>query len=284
MLRSLFTAGACAVVLSIAAPAAAQHGGWTPRTQGSRVGIDFGIWPTDDIKTFPFAIVGQFEVIRSLHIDFELPWAIAATTPEFGDGDSEAIFGNPTFGLHYGGMISRRVGLYAGGTISISPHLDGDFDNAIVAVLATAANGYGDFHRYFPEYLFVRPRVGVEIQGAPFFYYRGDLVPMILGPIGEGARDTEFIVETFHDFEFRAPMGVGGGFRLQGVFLATFDREFDDDDDTSQLAMEPFFAYEPPNGHFYARVGLLIALDEPLGFGFNEGKVATVRTSLGGKW
>lgn len=284
MLRSLFTAGACAVVLSIASPAAAQHGGWTPRTQGNRIGGDFGIWPTDTIKTLPFAIVGQLQITRVLHLDFEVPWAIAVSTPEFGDGDSEAIFGNPTFGLHYGGMLSRRVALYAGGTISVSPNLDSDISDNLVASLATGANAYGDLHRYVPEYIFVRPRVGVEIQGAPFFYYRGELVPMILGPLGENVRNAEFVIETLHDFEFRARSGVGGGVRLQGVFLATFDRGFDNNEDTSQLAMEPFFAYEPPDGHFYARVGLLIALDEPLGFGFKEGRVATIRTSLGGKW
>jgi hypothetical protein len=53
-----------------------------------------------------------------------------------------------------------------------------------------------------------------------------------------------------------------------------------------QTALEPFIVYEPPfAGPFElplrARIGLLIALDDALGFGFDTNKVMTLRTSFG---
>jgi hypothetical protein len=87
-------------------------------------------------------------------------------------------------------------------------------------------------------------------------------------------------MEVHNEIEARAPIGVGGGMHLQGVFISD---DPSNDNDAAQLAMEPYFVYEPIRG-FYARAGLLVALDSELGFGFNRGKVATIRIGLGGKW
>jgi hypothetical protein len=90
--------------------------------------------------------------------------------------------------------------------------------------------------------------------------------------------DTDFLFEIHNEIEARAQMGVGGGLHLQAVFFTK-----DLDNDSVQTAMEPYFVYEPIRG-FYARAGVLVALDPQAGFGFNDDKVATIRLSLGGKW
>jgi hypothetical protein len=103
----------------------------------------------------------------------------------------------------------------------------------------------------------------------------------VLLPVGDDVRRTEVIVLHGAEFELLANMGVGGGVRLQGVFFPT---EEGSSADRAQLAFEPYFAYEPEPRGFFARVGLLVAADPPLGFGFDRGRVATLRATLGGKW
>jgi hypothetical protein len=56
------------------------------------------------------------------------------------------------------------------------------------------------------------------------------------------------------------------------------------DADLIQTAIEPFFSYEPTAPGVFVRAGFLVALDERLGFGFDEGKVATFKLAVGGKW
>jgi hypothetical protein len=84
------------------------------------------------------------------------------------------------------------------------------------------------------------------------------------------------VVEQGNEIEARTEGGFGGGLRLQAAFPLT-------NNDLVQTAVEPFVAYEPTSG-LYARAGFLIALDEQLGFGLDQGKLATVRLAVGGKF
>jgi hypothetical protein len=90
-------------------------------------------------------------------------------------------------------------------------------------------------------------------------------------------------VEIHNELEARATFGFGGGFHLQAVFLNDDINHDGNDNDVLQTAVEPYLVYEPIRW-VYARAGLLIALDRALGFGFDQGKVATIRTAVGGKW
>ena len=71
-----------------------------------------------------------------------------------------------------------------------------------------------------------------------------------------------------------ATLLYGGGLRLQAALTLTRD-------DKMQLAMEPFFTYTLKQPGYYARAGLLVAIDAPLGFGLAEDKVATLRLAAG---
>ena len=50
------------------------------------------------------------------------------------------------------------------------------------------------------------------------------------------------------------------------------------------LSPEPYFAYEPEPRGFFARAGLLLPVDAPVGPPFQRRHVTTVRGTLGGKW
>ena len=88
---------------------------------------------------------------------------------------------------------------------------------------------------------------------------------------------TEFFLDQGNEIEFRHPVGFGGGFRFQQVIMST-------ENDVIQLALEPYIGYEAPEPAFFFRLGYLWALDEDLGFAFDRGKVAAVRSTFGGKW
>jgi hypothetical protein len=90
--------------------------------------------------------------------------------------------------------------------------------------------------------------------------------------------DATFTLEQAVEFEGRLRNGLGFGARLQGVALPGAADQF-------QVVFEPFIALSPRNGRgFYLRVGFPLALDEPLGPGFDDNKLAAVRLALGGQW
>ena len=283
--------GAAALALFTLAPAAAEAQ-WKSKFQGNRLAGEFDWWSTEISDSLTWGFVGQIELVETLHLDFELPFTYGAF--DFGfepDGDSfeEDAFalGNPTVGVHYADTLTRNVALLAGGTISVSPNLDPDFDTSLATYLGSASRAFFDQHRLTARYLFIRPRVGVEVRFASIFYYRGDFCPVVWIPVGEDVDDPELVIDQGNELEVRADIGLGGGLRFQQVLAPTADDSgsiFDDDDvDRAQTAVEPYFVYEPERG-FTARLGVLVALDEPLGFGFDDGNVATLRVQLGGKW
>jgi len=289
MLRSLLTAAALSLPLALATSAGAQEGAWIPKAQGNRIGVDIDLWPTDNANAVGFGIVGQFRVARSAYIDFDVPWAVwDYRVPGLRDRNSAFVFGNPTVGAHWADTLSDRVSAHAGGSLTISTRISGDrliidpddIEHYGARSALTYSRAFADVHRFIPDRMLLRGKGGIEVRLASVAYYRLDIVPVIAIAVGERANQSDFILEVHNEFEARSRKGIGGGVRLQTVFLAT---DPFNDRDAFQAAIEPYFAYEPLRG-FYARLGILVALDEPLGFGLNENKLASFRVSLGGKW
>lgn len=289
MLRSLLTAAALVFPLALATGAGAQEGAWLPKAQGNRLGVDIDLWPTDNANAIGFGIVGQIRVARHAYIDFDVPWAVwDYRVPGLRDRNSAFVFGNPTVGAHWADTLSDRVSAHAGGSLTVSTHIDDDrfivdpdtIEHYSARAALTYSRAFADVQRFVPDRVVLRGKGGLEIRIAAPVYYRLDLVPVLALPVGDPAPRTDFLLEVHNEFEFRSRKGIGGGVHLQTVFLTTdsFTRN-----DAFQAAIEPYFAYEPLRG-FYARLGILVALDEPLGFGLDEGQVATFRASLGGKW
>jgi hypothetical protein len=297
--------------VSIAAPAQAEGDGngerWA-KSQGNRIGLEFDVLGTQ--KTGPgtgiinsglqistttlgmgFTLVGQIKALDKIYADAEIPIAygkvdttVSGDLPPSVNANTSAtgfVFGNPTLGAHYAGALSDNAAFFAGGTVSIPViHVGdtqpGESESALTALYMTAvARVYFDTHRLIPDHLPLRPRAGVELRILPMLYYRGDAGLMLAIPTAGG--EVEAIIEQGNEFEGRTAIGLGGGLRVQEAFLLT-------EDDKAQTALEPFLTYETPGAGIFVRLGYLVALDPVLGFGLNQGKVATFRVAAGGKF
>ncbi|WP_437587459.1 hypothetical protein [Sorangium sp. So ce1000] len=233
-----------------------------------------------------FAAVAQIRLVAGLHLDAELPFAYGssrASAPGPEEHDAAAVapelegffFGNPSIGLHYAANMTTMLMLMGGFSASIPITQDPSDDTKAAAAAAVAVRGYFDAQRALLEHVPLRARGGIELRPIEAFYVRSDLVAMFAIPTGGG--DTEFFIEQSNEAELRSVGGFGVGARLQAAFPLT-------QTDKLQLAAEPFVGVEPPTSGLYFRAGLLVALDEPLGFGLEQGKLATVRVALGARF
>jgi hypothetical protein len=276
MVRSLVSAAVLS--LSLASAGAASAAEWVPKAQGGRVVGEIDWWPTDDFDVVAMGVAAQIQLGRVLYLDLDFPWVI--TSPEY--GDSDFVIGNPTVGLHWADTLTKKLAAHAGGSFTVATmisdrsSLSGSY---FTRVFATTTRAYADFHRYFPEFIYLRGRGGIELQIVPVLYYRVELSPMIAIPAGDAVDDAEVLVDIHNEIEARGRSGVGGGLHLQAVLSSV---EIGRNDD-AQLAVEPYFVYDPGRG-FYARVGTLISVGGPLGFGLNDDNLAAIRVTLGGRW
>lgn len=250
------------------------------RFEGNRLAFELDAWPTETLKIFTYSLTGQLQLSGPVHFDFEAP--VATLFPK--KGDSKFVFGNPTLGAHWAGPVSASVSLALGVELAIPTFVTGAdtsqdvFDEVILRSWAAQTRARVDGHRFLSDYLVLRPFLAAEVRLNTTVLYRGDVTASAFLGLGELARPaTTHIVEHGSELEALSRGGVGGGLRFQGAFA------FGDDDDKAQTALEPFFAYQKEKG-FFTRLGLLVALDEPLGFGLDEGKLATLRLTLGSMW
>ncbi len=282
-----------AITLSAGAAAqqdAAGTGDRWARAEDNRVGLEFDLWPSHTETTFMTTTIdidtvamgwnlfGQIGVSDEVFIDFEIPWAAIIQTAS-ANGQSQsgegAAVGAITGGAHYADSPSDSISYWVGGTLSMPTQLlsDPDLESVVAGAAATAARGLMDLHRFAPEHMSLRMGGGIEAR-VGIFRYRGGLMMAHHIPF-DG--DYVFVLEQPNEFELRADMGFGGGLRFQEVFPLT-------ENDLVQLSLEPFIGYEAPQSGFFGRFGVLMALDETLGFAFDQGKVTAFRFTGGGKW
>jgi hypothetical protein len=281
----LAAGAALLAALAVAGTAGAQGRDWQPKKQGHRLGAQLEVWPVDGGTTVTGEFVGQIAVLDELMIDFSLPSAYGSYD-FFGPNVDAFILGNPAAGLHWGDKVIDALALWAGGKITFPILIDPDPEPALVGSIASGNRAFFDLDRFALERMTVRPQFGLEAHFARWFYFRTDVAAPIYIPVADNVDndpETSVVIEHGNEFEGRSNIGLGAGGRLQFLFVAT-DSAFGNDD-RFQAAIEPYFVFEPHGEDgFFARVGTLIALDSPLGFGLDEGKLATFRVTLGGKW
>lgn len=270
------------------------------RSQSSRLGLEVdvlsrtlqanlpGSEASEANKAFAagFAVVAQIPLFGGFFLDAELPFAYGsgpvAPASEAGvTGEPEVVpiedsgffLGNPTIGVHYSANLFPSLALFGGLSVSFPTVFEPSSGTVAAAEATLPARAYFDTHRMTLEHMPVRARGGAEVR-LSVLHIRGDLAGTFSFPTGGG--DTTVVVEHSDEIEVRLA-GIGAGMRLQVAFpLSATDK--------LQLAAEPFACYEPSDSGLYARLGYLVALDPPLGFGLKEGKVATVRAALGLKF
>jgi hypothetical protein len=248
---------------------------YVPEAQQSRVGIDVDFLHTRGNDLLPPNIVtadlvAQIGVTRHIFLDADISWGVVGWR-----GDPKVVWGNPMLGAHYAGRLHRRITGYAGVAVGIP--VGGASDSHAVDQLgaqAAAARALHDPYRFFPHSVPLVARAGLEADLAPVFL-RADLSPgLIVDPfnaLSTGYADTGATVG------LRARFGLEGGLRVRALFI------FVGTDDRAQTSIEPFIGYSAPERvGVYARYGVLVALDTPLGV---EGQgVVTHRFSIGAKF
>lgn len=292
-------------LLTLARPASAQKPEFRPgaaarwaRSQGGRFGFEVDVLssshqvqsadgPVDSSRLgIGVTMVGQFKVVAGLHLDLEMTLAYGDVTgPQSTDlvggrlndsaDDYAFVLGNPTLGLHYAGNVTPKVALF-GGLSGSFPVIEPGKVTALAAAANFPARGYFDAHRLLLQYTSLRTRIGIELRPVEALFYRGDLAWLIAFPTGSDG-NTRTVLEQGNEIELRAAGGIGFGLRFQTAMPLSSD-------DILQTAAEPFLSYEPPGKGSFFRAGFLVALDNELGFGFEAGKVATLRVAFGGKY
>jgi hypothetical protein len=254
---------------------AAQDREFVLESLENRVGMEIDWLHTvqlgGSINIVTWDLTVQIGVTPNLFIDVDVPWAFAS----YPGSRDRGVFGNPLIGLHYAAALSRSVGFFAGGFLGIpvnaDPSVAGIFTDELVKRIRADAGRARFEPRAFP----LGFRGGIEISSAPFFA-RFDLAPTFLA--GLGGNDTVVVLDQGNEVGFRARRGYLGGVRLQTNFILTNAA------DRAQFALEPFVGYEAAFSGLFLRFGLLVALDEELGFGLDRGKNAIGRFLIGGKF
>jgi hypothetical protein len=289
-LRYLLAAPLAAALFVTAAAARADPPPFAARAEGTRVAFSLDLWPTQDFIVATMGLSAQIAVHRNFAIDVDVPWAagnLSEGQPGFSaERAAYGYFGDVTLGGHAVFRVLPQAALDFGAAVSIPTRysFDGSPDVAVFAATAAASRGFYDAYRFAPQTLSVRFPVGFEARLFGLLYYRGELAPDIWISVGTApSAGVQLTQEHADELEVRAPFGLGGGVRFQAVFLLTSGLS-GDGADYAQTAIEPFVGYEPSGAGFFARLGMLVALDTPLGFGFDKDKLTTVRMQAGGKF
>lgn len=186
-----------------------------------------------------------------LFLDVQMPFAFARGF----------AVGNPLIGVRGVAALSDRFWVVPHGSLGL-PLLNEDTQNGDAFLAGPIVHGLWNLNQYSPNTVPLQAGLNVEGHVGDFVILRGQVNFNVL--IGYEDNDqAELSIE--HAAELQFGHRYGGGLRLQGVGLPTYeDSEIGFfDGDLYQFAMEPFFAYEGDT--LFGRVGILLPLDEVLG-------------------
>jgi hypothetical protein len=206
-----------------------------------------------------FMVQGRLHVAKHVYLDTTLPLAFSTS----------ANVGNPTVEVR--GVVPLDAGknfFLVGGGLGLPVLTDDSQDFRFAPIAAAAANGLWDMHLYTPWSVPMIVRLGTEHFFGRLAVLRLQVDPVFEIPYGD---NEEPELQLQHAVELQLGPVVGGGLRLQGVVLPTYDNtdnELGYEDDLYQLSMEPFFSYE--GDVFSTRLGLMLPLDSELGPPFAE--------------
>jgi hypothetical protein len=280
--------GAGAAVLLTASSASATE--FEPSFGVSRAGGFVDLWPAKRSFAEMGGLELQLRVAPKVFLDISATAAYASVNDVIGIKTKRATFGNPTLGVHFVAAASRNFHFFVGGAVTLPMLHDPDEGMADAARFTSRIRGYYDADRLVPGHMALRAAGGFEWRAASPLFLRAELRPVLYvpttdkyrvfgssGDATEGRGTVGFALEQAVEAELRFDIGLGVGMRLQGVAPLMEKDQF-------QALAEPFVSITPPKSGLYARVGLPTALDDELGFGLNEDKLAGVRVAIGGQW
>jgi hypothetical protein len=288
---------------SVAAPARADEddetsGSRAPMPQRSAGGLEFNWWSARGlVSAFPTVFFLQYAVTPNFVLHGRLPFSWSVF-PEGAQPAGHISLGTPMLGADFVKTFGK-ITFFAGGLLGIPITEDGAL-RLIDMSRAALARAFADYYYWAISVFPIVPRVGIEARPIDALVLRAKYEPMILVPVGGQSvsfggrtfgvsRSTEFVHQLHLEGEYRID-SYGFGMALQMVHFASRGGLAGSSSstggtatvDAGQLAMEPFVSFD--TGSFFGRLGLLTALDEPAGFGFDRGKVMTLRFILGGEF
>ncbi|MDB5212421.1 MAG: hypothetical protein JWO86_348, partial [Myxococcaceae bacterium] len=249
-------------------------------------GVEVYWWSAKDIgSTFPVIPYGIFELSPSVLFDLHVPLSLATNSTLSNTHTKAGVgLGNPTVGITYVSTEGRtswhiggRIGLPVAGLSDSEPWQGAD-------ALAAFSMALYDIHYWASKYVPIGMRLGVEHMATPKLFLRAAIEPTLFVPIDSkraqlaGSQKTLFLYQLRLELEGRSDSGWGGGLGLQLVHVLSDGNAFGDKDN-AQGAIEPFVSYDSTTT--FARIGLLLAMDSPLGPGFDQDKVAALRVNIG---
>jgi hypothetical protein len=272
---------------------AARIAGTTPLSQQNRMAFAF-TWNPEDGHHDAFLVAdGNWHV--SPHLMMGVRGGLGFSTVD-GPTREDLRWSNAELSLHYAFTpLPGRLAAYVGGSVyapalgMLSPNNTASYPLArYIALEGVYRPGL-----FVPGMLPLAARGGVEV-GVPVrpnlaFLYRGELGFTLLANVfrHQGTGDVDLFVEHASDVELRESGGFGGGLRGQLVLQPFWLGKLGGADGT-QAALEPYVQWMPeldaPERGLFVRLGLLLALDEPLGPATNDDAIHSVRLHVGGRW
>lgn len=262
-----------------------------PMIAGSSAGAEVYWFSAKDIGSgLPIIPFLKLQLNDELVLDFHLPIGVGVGVSFLTD-DSKTVtsLGNPTVGLTYF-QTNDRLTWHLGGRVSAP--LAGASDDAewqIANVISLYSTLLWDAHYWASKYLPIGARAGFEYFTSPKgnVVLRGALEPTFYIPVGEKSsfalseRKALFFYQMRFEGEYLGSSGWGGGAGLQIVHLVS-EGDSLGKGDNAQAGFEPFAGYN--SAGMFARLGYLIGVDSPLGFGLDSRKVASLRLNIGTKF
>ena len=238
-------------------PDGALGGGSVPRGRRGAIGVETSSFTggDSDVSGLAIALFARVPFAEHTFLDVRVPFGLAM------DERTDAVLGNVMLGAHHVGRVGRTLWLTVGGAVGLAT-LSGQTHDHDSYEPVGASRAYWDLHEYFPSILPIHARLGAEAHVGPLIA-RAQIEPVLYIPLG---RNDEYEVAIQHAAELQIGHGIGGGLRVQGMALPTFDN-VDVRHAVARnlyvLALEPFLAMERKLA--FVRTGLLLPFDEELG-------------------
>jgi len=228
------------------------------------------------ITSLSFLVGGGYKITPNLELQAMLPFAWA----NFAGGDqseSGFAFGNLHLGvsyLHFGGPLRVMVG----GALEYGPWTGGyAADSTLAVLLGHPAMGGEGLGLWFPEvFSIVAPaRIEYAFPTIPALVLSGDVALGLHIPTGGG--DTELTIQLSPGLGYYATDTVLVGMRLPFTVVPT-----ESGGDATFFALQPYGRFE--FGRAFLDASLVLNVDDPYGFAFDEGKYWALRLGGGGSF
>jgi hypothetical protein len=230
----------------------------------ARIWAELGLH--DQEAVFSLSSEVGFGLLLSPRLELEgiLPFAYASTpdpdpTPNVGilaEGNDGFAIGNPYVGLN---LFDDRLRWSFGLALPVASTDADDFGLPLFTALAT--RGLQDIYLWAPDTFSLVGRLRAEAGHELVLAFDGAAILSI--PTSDDERDVDLTLQPAGELIVRVARPTSFGVRLSLAWLATSDG------DNTQLALAPFLRHD--FGSSFVTAQLLMNLDEPLGFAFDEG-------------